>query len=528
MPNPLHRWGKPITLLLLWLAVQLVIKQRVMATPAAVEVVEKPESFGDKICPADLTTAIDAIISRPEFMRSRWGILIQPLADSAPLYSLESERFFIPASNIKLFTTAAALRELDEQYRIRTPVYGTGTSPYLTSLRIVGQADPSLSNTQLTDVAQQLKGQGVRLVQQLIVEDGYTPYGIINPTWEWSDSYLYYGASVNRLILNQNTVGVTLLPQQPGKPLRVSWSDGVAARQWRVDNRAVTGKAGIPYSVEIMGVLGEPVLVINGQLAADAAPDFWGLAVRDPANYFLESFRRILEAEGIAVMKALVNESSAEMVSSSDQGMGREVNNRFRSNVNNTEITNTEITKELAAVESLPLALLLKEINQHSNNLYAEALLHQLETEVGSESSAKFGLVAVQQSLTELGVDPKSYSLADGSGLSRHNLASPFAIAQTLRLMAQTPLAQVYRESLATAEVSGTLRDRFRDTAAVGKLQAKTGTLSGVSALSGYLDIPNYQTLVFSILVNQSDQSVTTLYRAIDEIVLLLTRLGYC
>ncbi|NEO48385.1 MAG: D-alanyl-D-alanine carboxypeptidase/D-alanyl-D-alanine-endopeptidase, partial [Moorea sp. SIO4A3] len=113
-------------------------------------------------------------------------------------------------------------------------------------------------------------------------------------------------------------------------------------------------------------------------------------------------------------------------------------------------------------------------------------------------------------------------------GLSRHNLASPFAIAQTLRLMAQTPLAQVYRESLATAEVSGTLGDRFRDTAAVGKLQAKTGTLSGVSALSGYLDIPNYQTLVFSILVNQSDQSVTTLYRAIDEIVLLLTRLGYC
>ncbi|NEQ87179.1 MAG: D-alanyl-D-alanine carboxypeptidase/D-alanyl-D-alanine-endopeptidase, partial [Moorea sp. SIO2I5] len=88
MPNPLHRWGKPITLLLLWLAVQLVIKQGVMATPAAVEVVEKPESFGDKICPAEVTTAIDAIISRPEFMRSRWGILIQPLADSAPLYNL--------------------------------------------------------------------------------------------------------------------------------------------------------------------------------------------------------------------------------------------------------------------------------------------------------------------------------------------------------------------------------------------------------------------------------------------------------
>jgi D-alanyl-D-alanine carboxypeptidase/D-alanyl-D-alanine-endopeptidase (penicillin-binding protein 4) len=127
-----------------------------------------------------------------------------------------------------------------------------------------------------------------------------------------------------------------------------------------------------------------------------------------------------------------------------------------------------------------------------------------------------------------LGVDPESYVIVDGSGLSRHNLVSPEAIAQTLQLMAQTSQARVYRDSLPVAGVSGTLKNRFRNTAAQGNIQAKTGGMTGVSALSGYLNIPGYQPLVFSIIVNQSDQSFATLRQAIDEIVLLLTRLRAC
>jgi D-alanyl-D-alanine carboxypeptidase/D-alanyl-D-alanine-endopeptidase (penicillin-binding protein 4) len=134
----------------------------------------------------------------------------------------------------------------------------------------------------------------------------------------------------------------------------------------------------------------------------------------------------------------------------------------------------------------------------------------------------------MKATLTALGVNPESYVLADGSGLSRKNLVSPEAIAQTLKLMAQTPQASVYRASLPTAGVSGSLQHRFLNTTAQGNLHAKTGTLSGVSALSGYLDVPGYQPLVVSIMVNQSDQSTTTLRQAIDEIVVLLTRLGSC
>ncbi len=492
--------------------------------------VAENDSASESLCPAQLGAAIDAVLDRPQFRRARWGILIEPLSSDGfaehgrlhtilagrralndastvnqnhVLYSRDAHRYFIPASNVKLLTTAAALLQLGSEFRIRTSVYVSEAvaSPEASagagSLRVVGRGDPSLTDAQLRDLAQQLKRQGVRNVQHLIVDDGYFQGDTVNLTWEWEDVQADYGASVNSLILNQNAVELTLSPQQLGQPLRVSWTDPIAARQWRVENESVTASAVAPDSLRVSAVLGQPVLRIKGQLAVDADPESFGLAILDPAEYFLQHFRRVLAAEGISVNRASV-----------------------ASNAGTTE------ERELAVVESPPLAVLLNQTNQESNNLYAEVLLRSLSSDANS-NSADIGLEALRATLTDLGVDPESYVLVDGSGLSRRNLVSPEAIAQTLKLMAQTPQGTVYRASLPIAGVSGTLKRRFRNTAAQGNLQAKTGTLTGVSALSGYLDVPNYQPLVFSIMVNQSDQSVETLRQAIDEIVLLLTRLRF-
>ncbi len=466
----------------------------------------------ESICPVQLGSIVDAIISRPQFQRVRWGVWIEPLlpgtmsSTSHPLYSHDAERYFIPASNVKLLTTAAALRQLSPEFRIRTSVYTAGAG----SLRLVGRGDPSLTDAQLRELAQQLKRQGIRNVRQLIVDDGYFQGNSVNLSWDWEDIQAAYGASVNSLVLNQNAVELTLSPQKLGQPLGVSWSDPIAARQWRIENDSVTAEAATPISVTVNGVLGQPALQIKGQLAVDAEPEVFGLAILDPAEYFLQHFRSALAAEGISVGVAVV---------SRDGSAGE---------------------WELAAIESPPLSVLLVEINQESNNLYAEVLLRSLQASVQSAAgepllgvganidSAELGLNRVKTTLTALGVDPESYVLADGSGLSRQNLVSPQAIAQTLKLMAQTPQASIYRASLPTAGATGTLQRRFLNTAAQGNLQAKTGTLSGVSALSGYLNVPNYQPLVFSIMVNQSDRSTTTVRQAIDEIVLLLTRLRSC
>lgn len=463
------------------------------------------------ICPAQLEAAIDAVINRPQFRRARWGILIESLSPQAinpVLYSHDAQRYFIPASNVKLLTTAAALHQLGSDFRIKTSIYQTSTN----SLRVVGRGDPSLTNTQLKDLAQQLKRQGVRYVPQLIVDPGYFQGETINLTWDWQDIQSDYGTSVNSLILNQNAVELTLSPQKIGQPLRISWSDMIAAQQWKIANNSVTSKVSTPDSITVSAVFGQPLLQIKGQLAVDAKPEIIGLPVLDPDKYFLQHLQAALAAEGITVASAAV-----------------------RTN------TQTSGDRELAKIESPPLASLLIETNQESNNLYAEVLLRTLGATTSNSGAgrgvlpllpttdiAELGLQQIKQALTSLGVNPQSYVLADGSGLSRQNLVSPEAITQTLKLIAQTPQAATYRASLSIAGVNGTLERRFVNTVAQGNLQAKTGTLTGASALSGYLNVPDYQPLVFSIMVNQSHESPTLQRQAIDEIILLLTHLRFC
>jgi serine-type D-Ala-D-Ala carboxypeptidase/endopeptidase (penicillin-binding protein 4) len=169
----------------------------------------------------------------------------------------------------------------------------------------------------------------------------------------------------------------------------------------------------------------------------------------------------------------------------------------------------------------------LREANQSSNNLYAETLLRALGA--GRQSSAiEAGLVTLTQTLQQLGVEARGFSLVDGSGLARHNLVSPEALVQTLQAMVKHPAAIVYRGSFSVAGQSGTLRNRFQNTPAQGIVQAKTGTLTGVSALSGYLTSAHYGTIVFSLMINQSRDSAVVQRGAIDEVVVLLTQLRSC
>lgn len=485
-------------------SVNLLIGLHILSGPASANNTTKNLPAPALLCPADLKAAIEAVINRPQFRRSRWGILVKPLASQSPLYALDAQRYFTPASNVKLLTTAAALLELGPQFQIRTSVYGTSYTPNVTSLRVAGRGDPTLTDAKLEDLAQQLKRQGIANVARLVIEDGYLPGPSINPTWEWEDIHADYGVAVNSAILNQNAFAIAILPQELGQPVKLQWSDSVAVRQWRIDNQAVSAPAGTPYGIEILGDLGQPVLKVAGELAIDAKPDIWRLAVADPGSYFLESFRRILLREGITVINGLVVTLSESTAAKQSPRHSSEI--------------------ELAAIDSPPLAVLLQETNQESNNLFAEVLLRLL----GTASSTGDELSILKQKLSELGVNPSSYLLVDGSGLSRHNLLSPEAVVQTLQLMAQSPYAEVYRASLPAAGISGTLQRRFQSTPVQGNLRAKTGTLSGVSVLSGHLDIPTYQPLVFSIMLNHSDQSVKIQRAAIDEIVLILSRLRFC
>ncbi|MEG3955577.1 D-alanyl-D-alanine carboxypeptidase/D-alanyl-D-alanine endopeptidase [Microcoleus sp. herbarium2] len=469
----------------------------VLGRPSAVAA-QTPAVAGD-ICPGELGAQVDAIANRPEFSRSRWGILIQPLSSTATLYSRDAQKYFIPASNVKLLTTAAALQKLGADFRIKTSVYSGENG----SLYVAGRGDPSITEAQLQSLAQQLKRRGVDRVNELIGDDSYFQGSAVNPNWEWEDAQAGYGAPINSLIFNQNAIELLLSPQALGQPLKVTFAEPKLANQWQIQNNSVTVGQNESEFIEVGREFDRPAIRVSGQLKVGTESESAYVAVLNPANNFLQHFQQVLAAEGIPVKQALVASVSRNF------------------------------NQELATVESPPLEELVRETNRESNNLYAEVLLRLLgkvtdKMPQQQEDTDEIGLKELKTALTQLGVNPNSYILADGSGLSRHNLISPEALVQTLRFMANSPAASIYRQSLPIAGESGTLKNRLNSTPNRVILQAKTGTLSGVSALSGYIEVPDYEPLVFSIIVNQSGLSAASMRSATDEIVLLLNRLRRC
>jgi D-alanyl-D-alanine carboxypeptidase/D-alanyl-D-alanine-endopeptidase (penicillin-binding protein 4) len=457
------------------------------------------------LCPAQLTGTVNQIINQAGLGRSRWGILIQTQApvpaNRKTLVTRNAQTLLIPASSNKLLTTAAALQQLGAGYTIRTSVYGAPAQVNLNVLRVIGRGDPSLTPVQLKALAQQLKQRGVSRVEMLVGNDMYFRGAIINPNWDPDDTLAGYGAAINSLIVNQNSVGLTLFPQQVGQPLRVQWDDPSDASQWRISNRSTTVGAQSSEFLDVVRDRTASVIYIEGQLRAGSASEPVAASVRDPASNFLFKFRTALSGSGIAVSKTLL-----------------------------TTFPPFPSESELASIQSPPLSVLIKETNQESNNLYAEVLLKTLGAarSPSSSNATASGITAVRDSLAALGVNPNGIRQTDGSGLAGNNQVTAEALAQTLQAMAAGANAQVYRDSLPVAGVSGTLKDRFRNTPAQGRVAAKTGTISGVVALAGYASPANHPPLVFSLIVNDSSVSASRVRSAIDAIVLQLMRLRNC
>jgi serine-type D-Ala-D-Ala carboxypeptidase/endopeptidase (penicillin-binding protein 4) len=453
------------------------------------------------ICPAELPLAITAIINRPAFARSRWGILVQTAARPQArqtLYAREADRYFIPASNAKLLTTAAALKVLGPRWRWRTSIYGVETTAGW-QLHLVGRGDPSLTATQLQQLVQQLQHRQIRHITELIADDAWYQGELLNPKWAWGDLQTGYGAPANSLILDENLLELKLTPQQLGQRLQVTWENPAAAKAWQIVNQSVTVAADQPEAIATERSLTPPIVTVKGQLRVGGAADFATIAIVDPAQHFLTQLQQTLAAANIRVDRATVITQPQPLPAT-----------------------------ELAFVESAPLVELIKTMNHDSNNIYAESLLRSLGTlppVTPNQTTLALGLTKLKTTLTSLGVDPTGFSLADGAGLSRYDLVSPTALVQTLQAMIQQ---DGFRASLPVAGQSGTLEYRFRGTPAVGIVQAKTGTLSGAVALSGYVNPPHYSPLVFSLILNHEIASKTVSREAIDDIVVALTRLRSC
>lgn len=447
-----------------------------------------------------LNQAITAIVERPEQRQAHWGIMVQDINTDAILYQNNAQKFFIPASNAKLFTTAAALVDLGENYRFKTAIYTVGNAPHLDKLILVGTGDPTLASEDLEDIINHLKQRQVVTIEDVILIDNYFTDLSINPTWEWSDLPSYYASPVNSFILDENAFTIELLPTTIGQETTLVTNNSIALNQWHINNQLMTAPEGEEYQGELSPIYGETGLTISGNIAINAPPDVWDLAIPHPAKYALDTMLFKLENVAITTQRSQIITKPIDDLGITFEGIS----------------LLTEIT-------SPSLIDIIKTTNQDSHNLFAESLFRTL-----SKRHSTTGSRAIADILSALEIDASDIQLADGSGLSRHNLVTPMAIVQTLDIMADHPAGDSYQDSLAIAGTTGTLRRRFQDQPITGHFFGKTGTMSHIAALSGYLQLPGDRTLALSILVNQSPEATSTIRQSIDDIVTTTYQWGQC
>lgn len=458
------------------------------------------------LCVAALPHRVNRWLQEPALQGATIGIALETL-DGTALYHYQGDRRFVPASTQKLLITAAALEQWGSDRRWNTTAQ-LSLKPDSTELWVMGQGDPTLTDASLRqfaqEVAHELQERKIDHLDRLVGDDRFLGEVGTPPTWEVADTRSGYGAPINALILTENAIPFTLWPQAEGQPLRLEWETPEDAPDWEIENFSVSGESDADEFVSVAnlgpGTSGRSLLRVEGVLQAGAVPEPVSVAASEPGRRFLQRFQTAVETAGIPVTASqLLTFPNSQPPPSGET---------------------------IAIHPSPPLSELITTANQQSQNLYAEVLLRWLGhtdpnlTSPGlAPSFHEQGVQQLTKILLHWGLDPQAFTIADGSGLSRHNSITPDAMVQVLQQIAQPPWAHIYRSSLSEAGVSGTLARRFRDTPLAGKLWGKSGSMTGIMALAGYLNPDQYPPLAFSIFINHSAASYSQLSTAIDQLL---------
>lgn len=474
-------------------------REPVPAVPVAAVTVSEPAT--ERLAIERLRATTDSIVASPAFRNARWGILLVDPARSDTLLSVDPDRLFMPASNQKLLTGAAALLTLGPSYRWRTPVLLEGRQRGATfdgDVIVVGGGDPSWSDSlqagdatrAFAPVASALAARGVRTVRGTVrIERGAFSGPITGYGWELDDLDEPYGAPLDAVLLNEGLMPVMVVagatPRAP-VTVRTPATGRYPARtiEVTVTPRRAAGDArtaGDPVTVrwDSTGTR----LVVRGTLAAGDSV-VRTVSYRRPADAVRASLVERLRASGITVttpMPAPARRAPAARIRD-DRAAGR--------------------VDTLVVLESAPLGDVLRRMQKPSQNQVAELLFRTVgvaRTGSGAPDSAQ---AAMERLLDSLGVDARSAAVRDGSGMSRHNYVTPRAVLRVLDVMRRSADSTAWLAALPVAGVDGTLASRMRGTAAEGTVVAKTGSLDKTRSLSGYVTARDGTTLLFAMLCN--------------------------
>jgi D-alanyl-D-alanine carboxypeptidase/D-alanyl-D-alanine-endopeptidase (penicillin-binding protein 4) len=428
---------------------------------------------------------------------ANWAVVVRSLSTGELLYERNPDKLMVPASNMKIVTLAAAARVLGWDTRFTTTIETAGPVEGDTlrgDLYVRGGGDPTINTRNgrgvavFADWAAALQAAGIRRVDgRIIGDDNLFDDEGVGAGWAWDYLEADYAAPVGALQYNEDVAALTVLPgRAPGDPAVVSLAAGSGLR---LDNKVLTSPSGTPETIQFRRRLDAAVLEVTGTVPlppAEPLPAGEGVrtavrnvAVVNPTAYFVQSLKDAFVARGIGV--------TGDAVDIDDLPAG----------------TPGPATRVLARIESQPLRDIAAVMMKVSQNLYAETLFKAAGRAVKGAGTAQAGRTAVLETLREWKLDETALVMLDGSGLSRYDYVSANLIAGILGHLYSDPQHRdAFTASLAIAGKDGTVTNRLKRTRAEGNARVKTGSISNMRALSGYVNTRDGEPVVFSIIAN--------------------------
>jgi len=461
----------------------------------------------------DITRDLNAIVSDPAVRSARIGIVVESISAGKSIFELNPDGPLVPASNMKLLTSAAALVVLSPDFRYETRLVTNGTvrSGILHGDLIVeGSGDPTISGyfndddpvRVFKDWARQLNETGIKEIRgDLVIDNSAFPENPYGEGWNMDDAMRCFCAPRDAFTFNNNCIQLEITPSaQKGSHFQFLMepvSDYIRLVD-RLDPRKATGG-----DMVRLQYTDPQTLNVLGSKSPGSGTTVHYVPVRYPAQFGGFVLKETLASGGIKVTGDILCARNCPNIADIAQRK------------------NDRQLATLAVYRSVRLAEIIKVVNKLSNNLYSEMLLFAVGRMPGKTFTTRDAAGIAIQALENAGIDMNAAVMADGSGLSRYNRVTPRQLARLLQVMASTHYSAYFVESLPIMSVDGTLSHRLKGSRASGFIRAKTGTIAGVRSLSGYMTTYKNENLVFSIISN-GHTSTAAIDRMVDKIILRL------
>jgi D-alanyl-D-alanine carboxypeptidase/D-alanyl-D-alanine-endopeptidase (penicillin-binding protein 4) len=451
-----------------------------------------------------LEQVVDSALTTRCLDRTHTSVRIVAVPNGKIIYDYNTSQPLLPASVMKVITTAAALHYLGPEYRFKTRLLHTGQRQLNIiqgDLILRGGGDPRIGTEQLWNIATQLKASGINEVTgNLIIDASFFDDYDRAPSWEVERSQLAYDAKLGALSINFNTIAVHVQPgNRIGEPIR-AWLEPTLT-YIHLRNQAKTVKQG-RNTIAVQRtekVPGELEISVSGNLPIESKEKIIRLNIDNPTHYAIETFRWLLQQAGVQIHGQTPTVATTPT---------------------------TEI--ELFQLLSPPLSFILKELNTFSNNFTAEQIVKTIAAEhFAAPGSHEQALTLIEGFLKQSQVELQNVTIVDGSGLSRNNRMTTRAITDLLTAMySRFDIGPDFISALRVMGVEDILSNRLHNSPARGKVRGKTGTLNQVSTLAGYVGTPQGKVFAYAIFSNNNRCGPWRADQVEDRIVTAIHNLG--